>query len=250
VRTDKLVTISGLAEQMSRIINDEYVSGLWKRDLIRGLLWTTLPDKNVETKRYPFSGEGFVAPSWSWASMEHAIVETSYGINFDHGILHDHVGQCPVRSTSVMSLPVRARSDIKVVSVHCQPVTDNPFGQLRSGTIRLKGYVRQYRREAESNRLYDYTSPTQVGEIEWDEGFPPDDDAVHVVCLYMARYISSDEECWGFRHMSAREQLFGKCKCLGLIETGFRANEYHRIGIAKIEYWQWDNDVKKEISLV
>ncbi|KAJ4131224.1 hypothetical protein NW765_017116 [Fusarium oxysporum] len=182
--------------------------------------------------------------------MEQANVETWYGANFDHGILHYHSDECPVGSSEVESLPVRARSDIEVLSVHCQPVTDNLFGQLRSGTIRLKGYVRQYRWEAEGNKLYAYTSPTQIGKIEWDEDFPPDDDAVHVVCLYMARYISSSEECVAFSHISDREQRFGKCKCLGLIETGVRANEYYPVGIAEIEYWQWDNDVKKEISLV
>ncbi|RYC78721.1 hypothetical protein BFJ63_vAg18405 [Fusarium oxysporum f. sp. narcissi] len=247
-RTDKLVAISGLAEQMSRIVKDNYVSGLWGRDLIRGLLWKTLLSKEDETTRYPLSGEGFVAPSWSWASMKQAYVQTWFGVNFDHGILHDHL-KCPAASSAVESPPVTARSDIEILSFHCQPVTDSPFGQLRSGTIQLKGYIRQYSWEAEDNRLYDYTSQTEIGIIEWDEDFPPDD-AVHVVCLYMARYISSSEECEAFGYISEREQRFGKCICLGLIETGVRANEYYRVGIAEIAYWQWDTDVKKEISLI
>jgi hypothetical protein len=249
---DKLVAISGLAEQMSGIVKDNYASGLWRQDLIRGLLWKTLPNTEKEAKRYPFSGEGFVAPSWSWASMETAIVETFFGANFDHGSLHGnfHDEECPKGSSEVESLPVRARSDIEVLSVHCQPVTENPFGQLQSGTIQLRGYVRQYRWESGDDKLYDYNSQSKIGTISWDEAPPPGQDAVHVVCLYMARYIPSPKECTAFRHISEREQRFGKCVCLGLIETGVRAHEFYRVGIAEIEYWQWDEDVKKEISLV
>ncbi|KAF4333693.1 heterokaryon incompatibility [Fusarium beomiforme] len=249
---DKLVAISGLAEQMSCIVNDKYASGLWRKDLIRGLLWKTLPDTENEAKRYPFSGDGFVAPSWSWTSMETAVVEIWFGANFDHGILHGnfHDEDCPVGSSEVESLPVRASSDIEVLSVYCQPVTENPFGQLQSGTIRLRGYVRRYRWESGDDTLYDYNSQSKIGIISWDEAPPPGQDDVHVVCLYMAQYIPSSKDCAAFKHISEREQRFGKCVCLGLIETGVRANEFYRVGIAEIEYWQWDEDVKKEISLV
>lgn len=39
--SDKLVAISGLAKDFALAIGDEYLAGLWRRNLVNGLLWTT-----------------------------------------------------------------------------------------------------------------------------------------------------------------------------------------------------------------
>jgi hypothetical protein len=36
---DKLIALSGLVKEIQPIMDDEYVSGLWRRNLIRGLVW-------------------------------------------------------------------------------------------------------------------------------------------------------------------------------------------------------------------
>ena len=36
---DKLVTISGIAKKVQDVVKDEYVAGLWKRNMSYGLLW-------------------------------------------------------------------------------------------------------------------------------------------------------------------------------------------------------------------
>lgn len=60
--SDRLVAISGLAEQLSsRWTGIGYLAGLWSYCLIQGLLWSCEPpcsQRNME-----------IAPSWSWASL-------------------------------------------------------------------------------------------------------------------------------------------------------------------------------------
>lgn len=60
---DKLVAISGLAQLVHSTSKDQYVAGLWKRDLIRQLLW------RVNEPRTSQKYTDYIAPSWSWASV-------------------------------------------------------------------------------------------------------------------------------------------------------------------------------------
>jgi len=68
---DRLVAISGLARIYGDMIrNPTYVAGLWKEDLIRGLLWhvkgtTLIPKRSADNNST--CHEAF--PSWSWASV-------------------------------------------------------------------------------------------------------------------------------------------------------------------------------------
>ncbi|VUC31898.1 unnamed protein product [Clonostachys rosea] len=69
---DALPAISGLARYFSTVLEDEYIAGLWKKDMIRGLIWSYC--------RYPGTGfyslkdllkrlnqrAQYIAPSWSW----------------------------------------------------------------------------------------------------------------------------------------------------------------------------------------
>ena len=61
--SDKLPALSGLAHEYQMKWGDEYLAGLWRKDLWKSLLWRkneeyTLP----EPKRPP----EYRAPSWSW----------------------------------------------------------------------------------------------------------------------------------------------------------------------------------------
>ncbi|KAF1814493.1 HET-domain-containing protein, partial [Eremomyces bilateralis CBS 781.70] len=68
--SDRLVAISGLAQVFGNMIRcREYVAGLWKPDLIRGLMWHVegaklVPRRSTETMRAVNAD----FPSWSWAS--------------------------------------------------------------------------------------------------------------------------------------------------------------------------------------
>lgn len=62
---DKLVALSGLAKDFASVLNDEYVAGLWRRNLINGLLWQV--DAVGEAPRPSVRPSGYRAPTWSWA---------------------------------------------------------------------------------------------------------------------------------------------------------------------------------------
>jgi hypothetical protein len=62
--SDTLPGISGVAEVFRSRLEDEYIAGLWKKDLINGLVWfniNDLWDRSCSTEYH--------APSWSWASV-------------------------------------------------------------------------------------------------------------------------------------------------------------------------------------
>jgi hypothetical protein len=69
--SDRLPAIEGLAQEVRRRHGYMYVAGLWKEDLIHGLLWTALRgnDKNTNAKAL-IRVVPSAAPSWSWASVE------------------------------------------------------------------------------------------------------------------------------------------------------------------------------------
>lgn len=75
--TDKFPAISALAKLISEENpGQEYLAGLWKSDLHRGLLWSPFLKRNVQDVLEPCShgyrfkhvSQEYIAPSWSWAS--------------------------------------------------------------------------------------------------------------------------------------------------------------------------------------
>ncbi|KAI0438476.1 heterokaryon incompatibility protein-domain-containing protein [Xylaria telfairii] len=67
-KSDKLVAISGLANELVRTTNDQYIYGLWKNDLYLQLCWKThdYKDKNIDQTTIPRG----IAPTWSWANID------------------------------------------------------------------------------------------------------------------------------------------------------------------------------------
>lgn len=61
---DKLPALSGVASRFSRAVNDEYITGLWKKDIVKQLLWSS--DGGDAYKAPPQEYHG---PSFSWASV-------------------------------------------------------------------------------------------------------------------------------------------------------------------------------------
>jgi hypothetical protein len=61
---DKLPALSGVAQKLADYLGDQYLVGLWRGDLYRGMMWA--PMWNNEIKR----AEICRAPSWSWSSVD------------------------------------------------------------------------------------------------------------------------------------------------------------------------------------
>jgi hypothetical protein len=62
---DKLVAFSGIAKMMNELLADDYLAGLWKRQLPYHLLWSRRQDGGLKTEPMIY-----IAPSWSWASVQ------------------------------------------------------------------------------------------------------------------------------------------------------------------------------------
>jgi hypothetical protein len=155
---DRLVAISGLAKIFGDLIqDDEYVAGLWRRDMIRGLSWHVSGAKLIPSKTTPaFSIPIDKFPSWTWASVGYDVV------------LNDHAKQDGLRSFSVVE-------DVRLDLI--DPA--NPFSAVRSGSITITGplfelprlYNRQWRcNETPMSALERYVSKVveqeSVGEVE------------------------------------------------------------------------------------
>lgn len=117
--TDRLVAISAVAREMARLAEfsqqQYYFAGLWITELIFQLAWTsgytnTQPRKHVGSK-------GYVAPSWSWASIEAPVTN-----------------QCEFFPDESR---VRALADVRAVDVEL--ASEFAFGPVRAGWLRLWG---------------------------------------------------------------------------------------------------------------
>ncbi|KAH8646485.1 heterokaryon incompatibility protein-domain-containing protein, partial [Tricladium varicosporioides] len=77
VWSDRLPALSGLAKELELLTKCEYVAGLWRTDILMGLLWEVqLPIKDtfdaIEVDNRESSSPE-TAPSWSWASCPYPV---------------------------------------------------------------------------------------------------------------------------------------------------------------------------------
>ena len=110
---DKLVAISGLAKQMHAMlhIKDEYIAGLWRRNLILHMLWRISYGQRA-TRPQPYR-----APTWSWASVD--------------GTIYNH--------RTNLGAEERCTAIVEFSSPKMVYVTDDIFGQVESAEICMKG---------------------------------------------------------------------------------------------------------------
>jgi hypothetical protein len=62
-QTDKLIALSGIAQHLDCVCQQDYYAGMWKDHLPHGLIWSAAyggPSRGIDAG---------VAPSWSWASV-------------------------------------------------------------------------------------------------------------------------------------------------------------------------------------
>ncbi|KAF2093355.1 HET-domain-containing protein [Rhizodiscina lignyota] len=131
VASDKLPAIGGLASSMQELTGDEYVAGLWRRDLVRSLCWMQpikqqldhLPGCEVNTDRGWEMTTPYRAPSWSWANLDLVVTYPEF----------DEFGE-------FMSKLETAASP-EILEVTAESATADKFGQVSSASIRLKAFT-------------------------------------------------------------------------------------------------------------
>lgn len=123
--SDKLVAISALAQSIMRLLRskgweDTYLAGLWKNDLVIGLLWCTRTmGSSASAEGVRVSSEA-PSPSWSWASIHDAPIWYPSQENVDEVAL----GQ--------------TNPSVNIIEARTFPLTSE-FGTVSGGILRLKG---------------------------------------------------------------------------------------------------------------
>ncbi|KAF2670465.1 HET-domain-containing protein [Microthyrium microscopicum] len=109
--SDKLPAVAGLANLFFDLLNDQYLAGLWKKDLAAGICWRKYQESLQEPAYY-------TAPSWSWASKIGPV-------DFTFTALHNYTLEVADYSTYVHG---RSR-----------------FGQVKGGYLTVKGPMRTFK---------------------------------------------------------------------------------------------------------
>jgi hypothetical protein len=115
--TDKLSAISGLARKIETEAGNSYIVGLWKDDLVAGLLWTAGSQDLSRIEKY-------TAPSWSWASTMGSICFRS--------CLNQHLEDDDL--------------SVDIIDVNVQTLDGTAYSKVLSGKLRVSGYMRKLER--------------------------------------------------------------------------------------------------------
>lgn len=124
--TDILPALGGIARAFSDITKDKYCAGMWETELIQSLCWwrqglTIGKGRIYEPTNMDFTKPTtYRAPSWSWAGINGGRV-AMYNSAIDSGL--------PVKNIATL------------IKAHLEPVDKDPFGQLRSGYLCIKGSI-------------------------------------------------------------------------------------------------------------
>lgn len=126
--SDKFVAISGVAKDFARVVGDDYLAGLWRRNFINGLLWTSTPEYRTTYEWLPaVRPKVYRAPSWSWASLDAPSLTTQHTEYKKYG------------------------EYAEVLDVGIEVVSDDPTGELRHACLHISGYLIKLRRKPVHN---------------------------------------------------------------------------------------------------
>lgn len=129
VQTDRLLAIAAMAEELGRTYGGRYLAGMWEADLAIDLQWKCPRDPGFSSVRRP-RADGYVAPSWSWASAPSPVEDFVHvwedeGDDGGHGVT-DSLG-------------------FEIVSCEVELVVPGfAYGAVTGGTLIVKGQMGSY----------------------------------------------------------------------------------------------------------
>ncbi|KAI1149182.1 heterokaryon incompatibility protein-domain-containing protein [Nemania diffusa] len=122
--SDRFPAISGLASFFGAKLEDEYVAGIWRKELHKGLWWSKEPDGKGLTLKELLNDISnptpYVAPSWSWASRGFQI---GFG-DRNFSIFRDFESQY-------------WRQEFEHATPHIVLAGTDPYGQLSSAELQI-----------------------------------------------------------------------------------------------------------------
>ncbi|KAH8657772.1 heterokaryon incompatibility protein-domain-containing protein [Xylariales sp. PMI_506] len=151
---DALPALSGLAKYFADATGDEYIVGLWKRDLVRGLMWSHCQSPGPTIRRLDDLLSGYssrsiyIAPSWSW--IGHRVIEYNM-YRSDRSDFRDFQPTFDIVATAEVQ-------------------GENPYGQVSSAELRLTTQVRTFHNAAVTDQKG--SNFRYNGELYLDEDTP------------------------------------------------------------------------------
>ncbi|KAK4031535.1 heterokaryon incompatibility protein-domain-containing protein [Parachaetomium inaequale] len=139
VATDKLPAISGMARVLAdRLPGDEYLAGIWKGNLLKGLSW--FPSRGsrglpapVPAETWPPSPVDAGIPSWSWAAYDGPIAFV--GDSWFSG------GWGTIVGPDGKDKWVKIGPEIVVKSASVTHDSEDTFGRVSGGELVLEGWT-------------------------------------------------------------------------------------------------------------
>ncbi|KAM0801878.1 heterokaryon incompatibility protein-domain-containing protein [Usnea florida] len=193
--SDKCLAISGIAEEAQSLYGGKYIAGLWRENIACQLLWEVLnPDRD---RLFPHKRpRTYVAPSWSWLSVDGPIIFGHEGLRYNF---------------------------LEKVDIRVKLLNKNPFGTIKSGWIKARGWLTTVQWRVEPGQ---YGQLVTIGDdwthtnslVSMDTAEEMDEGHTRLtVCLPVASDV----------HPSHSAELYG----LLLTPTGAKKHEYRRIGM-------------------
>jgi hypothetical protein len=124
---DKLTALAGIASRVKETLGGEYLAGLWTSFLEEDLLWVLSPPFREPLPR----PEKYRAPSWSWASVEGGVRLINYN-------------------------PAWQGPSCTILEASVTLSTENTFGPVISGFLRVQGALKRVTVADESPVLTDW----------------------------------------------------------------------------------------------
>ncbi|XPS92120.1 hypothetical protein M3J09_001526 [Ascochyta lentis] len=198
--TDRLPALSGIACLVASQTADDYVAGLWRKDIVAGLLWYVWPPQSVIAT--------YVAPSWSWAS-----------------------------TTAVWTFDPSRRRFLKldVIDVHAQLSTSNPYGEISAGSLTVFGPLkqcatRQFIKKGHRYFLLKGENPSTV-RFALDSSQTQRPRSEHLWCLDCT--VDKAEDV-ALAQTTQRRETFFRPHGLVLERIGEEEHLYRRIGVFEV----------------
>jgi hypothetical protein len=131
---DKLPALSGLAKHYQDIFNGKYLAGIWSTHLPAALLWRNdslrgtkcTPNRKGTESRYL----SYIAPTWSWASVDGSISYESQRLEESGPSIEDRVQETPSDCDF---------GDLKVENMYTLPKHNDIYGAIKNAYLVLSG---------------------------------------------------------------------------------------------------------------
>ena len=229
--TDRLPALSGLAAEINKKLEgDQYIAGLWREDLERGLLWSCPNSRKTGVRARP--PLQYVAPSWSWASLTGCTTSFSY---MKQLFRHDNC----------------IDEGLEVVGVGRKLKGLNPFGEVLHGIIKISGYLVPAMLGLNVDNVTSKVTKEPHGK---DTLYTPDTRrAIGVLNLDALEIVDAPIWLLSMVEKQGETEDDWTTVCLALVETGFKAGEwteYRRVGLAGVDSICFDDAERKTICIV